>query len=98
MQYILHSFVKSIGIYPAGSIVYLRNGQMGYVLESAGPLIIPFTDTQGKTLSNNPDPIDLSEPESDDFLKIDKRRSIKTPREVYDLLPAHLKPKTNVPG
>lgn len=95
MQYILHSFVKSIGIYPAGSIVYLRNGQMGYVLESAGPLIIPFTDPQGKTLSNNSNPLDLSEYKSDNALKIDNRRSIKTPREVYDLLPSYLKPKTD---
>jgi len=94
MQYILHAFVKSIGIYPAGSIVYLRNGQMGYVLESSGPLVIPFTDTRGKTLSGNPDAMDLSEPTADDFLKIDNRRSIKTPLEVYDLLPAYLKPKT----
>ncbi len=95
MQYILHSFVKSIGIYPAGSIVYLRNGQMGYVLESAGPMIIPFTDTQEKTLSNNANPLDLSEVGSDNVLQIDNRRSIKTPREVYDLLPSYLKPKKN---
>jgi HD-GYP domain-containing protein (c-di-GMP phosphodiesterase class II) len=95
MQYILHSFVKSIGIYPPGSIVYLRNGQMGYVLESAGPLIIPFTDPDGKTLANHPDPIDLREYQSDDVLKIDNRRSIKTPLEVYDLLPAYLKPDTD---
>jgi hypothetical protein len=95
MQYILHSFVKSIGIYPAGSIVYLRNGQMGYVLESAGPLIIPFTDTQEKTLSSNSNPLDLSELGSDNVLQIDNRRSIKTPREVYDLLPSYLKPKKN---
>lgn len=95
MQYILHSFVRSIGIYPPGSIVFLRSGQMGYILESAGPLIIPFTDTQGKTLSNHPNPIDLSESMSDDILKIDNRRSIKTPLEVYDLLPAYLRPKTD---
>jgi len=95
MQYILHSFVKSIGIYPAGSIVYLRNGQMGYVLESSGPLVIPFTDIQGKTLSGNPDPLDLGESREDELLKIDNRRSIKTPLEVYDLLPAYLKPKTD---
>ncbi len=95
MQYILHAFVKSIGIYPAGSIVYLRNGQMGYVLESAGPLVIPFTDTQEKTLSNNANPLDLSEYESDNVLKIDNRRSIKTPKEVYDLLPPYLKPQKN---
>jgi HD domain len=95
MQYILHSFVKSIGIYPAGSIVYLRNGQMGYVLESAGPLVIPFTDTQENTLGDKADPLDLSETGSDDTFQIDNERSIKTPREVYNLLPDYLKPQKN---
>ncbi len=92
LQYILHSFIKSIGIYPPGSIVYLRNGQMGYVLESNGPFIIPFTDTKGDSLTGKPDPLDLGEPDLDEMLKIDNRRSIKKPHEVYKLLPSYLKP------
>ena len=91
LQYILQSFIKSIGIYPSGSIVFLRNGQMGYVLESKGPLIIPFTDADGSRLSMAPDPLDLSAPGCDDALKIDNRRSIKNPLEVYDLLPPYLR-------
>lgn len=93
LQYVLHSFIKSIGIYPPGSIVFLRNGQMGYVLESKGPFIIPFTDTNGERLSTKPDPLDLNDSDLDDSLKIDNRRSIKTPLQVYDLLPSYLKPK-----
>ena len=92
LQYILQSFIKSIGIYPSGSIVFLRNGQMAYVLESKGPLIIPFTDADGKRLSGKPDPLDLSDPGVDESMKIDNRRSIKNPLEVYELLPSYLKP------
>jgi hypothetical protein len=66
---------------------------MGYVLESAGPLIIPFTDTQENTLADKANPLDLSETGSEDALQIDNERSIKTPREVYNLLPAYLKPQ-----
>ncbi|MFA5907131.1 MAG: HD domain-containing phosphohydrolase, partial [Desulfobacula sp.] len=91
LQYILQSFIKTIGIYPPGSIVFLRNGQMGYVVESKGPLIIPFTDADGSRLSMTPDPLDLSAPRCDDALKIDNRRSIKNPLEVYDLLPSYLR-------
>ena len=91
LQYILQSFIKSIGIYPPGSIVFLRNGQMGYVLESKGPLILPFTDSDGSRLSARPDPLDLSEPGLDESMKIDNRRSIKNPLEVYELLPSYLR-------
>nr|NJM03958.1 HD domain-containing protein [Desulfobacula sp.] len=100
LQYILQSFIKSIGIYPSGSIVFLRNGQMGYVLESKGPLIIPFTDMDGSRLSISPAPLDLSDPGCDDKFKIDNRRSIKNPLEVYDLLPSYLRsgrPETEKP-
>lgn len=92
LQYVLHAFIKSIGIYPPGSIVFLRNGQMGYVLESKGPFIIPFTDTRGDRLSGKPDPLDLSDSNLDGEFRIDNRRSIKNPLEVYDLLPSYLKP------
>ncbi|MBU1342084.1 MAG: hypothetical protein KKE44_03360 [Proteobacteria bacterium] len=69
----------------------LLNGQMAYVLESNGPLIIPFTDTKGDCLSQKPDPLDLSDAKIEDSLKIDNRKSIKKPCEVYDLLPSYLK-------
>ena len=95
LQYVLHAFVKSIGIYPPGSIVYLRNGQMAYVLESAGPLLIPFTDNKGTTLQAKPDPMDMGDKKIKDGFRIDNRRSVKTPLEVYNLLPAYLQPKTN---
>ncbi len=97
LQYILHAFVKSIGIYPPGSIVYLRNGQMAYVLESKGPLVIPFTDDREKPLREKPDPVSLGAFGSDDVRMIDNRRSVQTPREVYDRLPAYLRAITARP-
>jgi hypothetical protein len=91
LQHILYSFVKSIGIYPPGSIIFLRNGQMAYVLESDGPIVIPFTDTDGNRLSRRSDPVDINSSDLDELLKPDGRRSVKTPMEVYDLLPSYLK-------
>ncbi len=91
LQYILYAFVKSIGIYPPGSIIFLRNGQMAYVLESEGPIVIPFTDSNGNRLTGKPDPLDIGADEFDEALKPDGRRSIKTPLEVYDLLPSYLR-------
>lgn len=91
LQYILHSFVKSIGIYPPGSIIYLRNGQMAYVLESTGPLVLPFTDGQRNTLTSRPDPLDLSKPGIDPDQLIEGRRSVKKPGEVYDQLPSFIR-------
>ena len=93
LQHILHAFIKSIGIYPAGSIVFLRNGQMAYVLESEGPIVIPFTDNQGNSQTKKYDPISLESDEVDSSLQIDKRKSVKQPLEVYELLPPYLKTK-----
>lgn len=91
LQYILHAFVKSIGIYPPGSIIYLRNGQMAYVLESEGPIVIPFTDEQETPLSSKPEPINISSAGTEEIVKVDNRRSVKTPVDVYDLLPEYIK-------
>ncbi len=91
LQYVLHAFVKSIGIYPPGSIIFLRNGQMAYVLESGGPIVIPFTDEQENTLANKPEPIDISGGGIEETIKVDNRRSVKMPLEVYDLLPSYIK-------
>ncbi len=90
LQYILLSFVQTVGIYPTGSILYLRNGQMAYVLESAGPLVLPFTDTNETPLFKSAEPINLKDPNIDEELKVDSRRSIKKPLEVFDLLPSYL--------
>ncbi|MBU1341633.1 MAG: HD domain-containing protein [Proteobacteria bacterium] len=91
LQYILHAFVKSIGIYPPGSIIYLRNGQMAYVLESDGPLVIPFTDDKEKTLKYKPDPININTSGIEESRKVDSRRSVKAPKDVYDMLPPYIK-------
>ncbi len=91
LQHILYAFVKSIGIYPPGSIIFLRNGQMAYILESEGPIVIPFTDSDGNRLTSKSDPVDINSPDLDELLKPDGRRSVKTPMEVYDLLPSYLK-------
>jgi len=92
LQVILHSFVKIIGIYPPGSILSLRNGQMGYVLLSNGPVILPFTDTKGQPLPNKPDPIDLGNINIVETpqMQIDKRKPFKAPAEVLDLLPSYI--------
>lgn len=91
LQFMLHSFVKSIGIYPPGSIMFLRNGQMAFILDSKGPIVIPFTDTQSNPIKRKADPIDIGMPDLPDDFRADNRRSIKTPVEVYDLLPDYLK-------
>ncbi len=91
LQYILHSFVKSIGIYPPGSIIFLRNGQMAYVLESTGPIILPFTDTRERTLTRQPEPIDLGDKTVASEYRVDNRRSVQTPKEVHDRLPDYMK-------
>jgi len=97
LQYIIHAFVKSIGIYPPSSIVYLRNGQMAYVLESAGPIVLPFTDKEENTLSDKPDPINIGDKDTEESKKVDNRRSVKTPKDVYDILPPYLRKITARP-
>ncbi len=97
LQYILHAFVKSIGIYPPGSIIFLRNGQMAYVLESNGPLVIPFTDDKENTLKRKPDPIYVSATDDEPGRMVDNRRSVTTPKDVYDRLPSYLKKITSRP-
>ncbi|MFH2092591.1 MAG: HD domain-containing phosphohydrolase [Pseudomonadota bacterium] len=91
LKHVLHAFVKSIGIYPPGSIVYLKNGQMAYVLESKGPLVIPFTDNQSNTLRSKPDPISIGFSENEESKMVDNSRSVKTPMEVYNILPSYIK-------
>ncbi|SLM31545.1 conserved hypothetical protein [Desulfamplus magnetovallimortis] len=92
LQFILHAFVKSTGIYPTGSIIYLMNGQMAYVLEGRGPLVLPFTDSKGNTLDHAVSPVDLGESSLDSSLRPDTFRTIQNPVDVYDQLPSYLKP------
>ncbi len=93
LQVILHSFVKIVGIYPPGSILTLRNGQLAYVLLSEGPLVLQFTDTHGDPLSNKPDPVDLGNIDLENFpeLQVDKRHPLQKPTDVYELLPRYIK-------
>ncbi|MCK5541220.1 MAG: HD domain-containing protein [Desulfobacterales bacterium] len=91
LQLILHSFVKSIGIYPPGSIVFLKNGQLAYVLHSEGPLLLPFTDENQATLKRKSDPVDASSKDTDKSFQVDANRSVKNPTDVYGLLPPYLK-------
>ncbi len=91
LQLILHSFVKSIGIYPPGSIVFLKNGQLAYVLHSEGPILLPFTDASQITLKRKPDPVNAGSSSTADSLHVDANRSVKNPTDVYDLLPPYLK-------
>ena len=91
LQFILYAFVKCIGIYPAGSVIFLRDEQMAYVLDSNGPIIIPFTDRHGETLKRPADPIDLGEEGMRKTWKLNKDKAPISPVEVYDKLPGFLK-------
>lgn len=92
LQYILHSFVKSVGIFPPGSIVYLQNGQMAYVIDSLGPVILPISDIEGKPIQGEPDPINLGDDQAaGPDMKIDRRRPLASPSETFVLMPAYLK-------
>jgi hypothetical protein len=65
---------------------------MVFILDSRGPIVIPFTDAKGNPLSSIPDPVDLSEAEQLDVnMSIDRRVVLKTPLEVFDKLPPYLR-------
>jgi HD-GYP domain-containing protein (c-di-GMP phosphodiesterase class II) len=93
LQFILRAFAKVVGIYPAGSVLSLKNGQMVYILDSGGPIVIPFTDTRGNPLKVKPEPLDLSEiaSDSENELNIDRRKPLKSPLEVFHFLPPFLR-------
>ncbi len=91
LQFILHSFVKTLGICPPGSIISLRNGQQCYVLTGEGPIVLPVTDNSGQPLRSKPDPIDLGKPEAEiNGLRIDRRQPLQNPIDIYDRLPAYV--------
>jgi hypothetical protein len=87
----LYSFINVVGICPPGSIVFLSNRQLAYVLDGNGPLVIPFTDTEGSTLTTKPDPVDLGGKKSSGELTIDRQVPIVFPVEMYNKLPPYLK-------
>ena len=89
LQFILHAFVKTVGLYPPGSIVFLKSGQMAYVLESEGPLVIPFTDRSQAPLTSKPDPFNAGKQTG--ILAIDSDRSIRHPKKIWDCLPAFIR-------
>jgi len=92
VQHVLHSFVSVVGIYPPGSIVFLSNGQWAYLMDSRGPLVVPFTDPSGKALNRQPEPIDLSNQNSGSpELKIDHRRPLTSPAEIYNKMPGSIR-------
>lgn len=92
LQYVLHAFVSVVGIYPPGSIVFLNNGQWAYLMDSRGPVVVPFTDHRGESLRQQPDPIDLSNQNSGSpKITIDHKRPLRTPVEVYNKMPETLR-------
>lgn len=90
LQYILHSFVKSVGIYPPGSIVSLTNGQLAYVLDSQGPVLLPVTNEQGEKLSIKPDVVVLERGEGSG-VKIDRKKPPIAPVDAHKILPDYLR-------
>jgi HD-GYP domain-containing protein (c-di-GMP phosphodiesterase class II) len=92
VQKVLLSFISVVGIYPPGSVVFLNNGQMAYIIDSKGPIVLVFSDNQGAPLKRQPNPIDLSDPDSVAAgLKIDHKRPMTTPVKVYNKLPKGLR-------
>lgn len=91
LQYVLHSFIKSVGIYPAGSVVTLNNGQLAYVLDSNGPVLLPVTDTNGETLTHKPELLTLNRGQGDQKLAIDRNQPPVCPLEAYKILPDYLR-------
>jgi len=92
LQFLLHTFMQVVGIYPSGSIITLQNGQLAYIMDSKGPIGIPFTDRHGLTLKNKPDPMNLESQEViQKGLGIDRRKPIKSLKEAYNLLPGFLR-------
>jgi len=90
LQYILHSFVKSVGIYPPGSIVALTNGQLAYVLDSQGPTLLPLTNSKGVPLKGKPDLVVLEQSDAKEGVKVDRSKPPISPVEAYKILPDYL--------
>jgi len=76
---IFQAFVRSLGIYPTGSLVRLSNGKLAVVVEQSGAsLLKPIVKTVYSIRSQErvqPQRIDLSAP--DNRLQIEKRENPK---------------------
>jgi HD-GYP domain-containing protein (c-di-GMP phosphodiesterase class II) len=91
LQLILHSFLKSIGNVPSGSIIKLKNKQRAFVMDRQGPVIILITDDRGEKLKNIPDPINLSDSDLRKKYEIDTNINLCSPKDSYNILPTFLK-------
>lgn len=94
LQGILYAFVKSIGIYPPGSVVKLMSGQYAYIVDSAGPIVLPITDKKGVTLFSQQPAVNLSEDKS---LAVNTEVPLISPVNAYAMLPDYLKSITELP-
>lgn len=92
LQYLLHAFIKSVGIYPAGSVITLSNGQLAYVLDSNGPVLLPVTDPSGAPLSRASEMVVMGRGgNAPPTLTIDRDRPLVCPLDAYSILPAYLR-------
>nr|WP_319392628.1 HD domain-containing phosphohydrolase [uncultured Desulfobacter sp.] len=92
VQKVLLCFINVVGIYPPGSVVFLNDGRMAYIIDSKGPIVLVFSDDRGISLKRQPDPIDLSDSNSVAIgLKINHKRPMAKPMAVYDKLPKNLR-------
>lgn len=59
-EHVFQAFVKSIGIYPTGSLVKLQSGRLAVVVEQgSGSLLSPIVRVFFSTHSNQPIPVEL---------------------------------------
>ncbi|BBO81586.1 hypothetical protein DSCO28_21520 [Desulfosarcina ovata subsp. sediminis] len=92
LQFILHAFISEMGVCPTGSVIHLRNGQLAFVLDKQGPIVLPLTNIKGDPLSRYADPIDIDEKKKEDsFFDIDRRKAPLPPIQAFDILPAELR-------
>lgn len=92
LQLLLHAFVKSIGIYPPGSVVHLVDNRLAYILDSDGPIVLPFTNERGETIPKQPDPVDLADERMKAAgWKVNDERPLVAPLDAYRLFPEYLK-------
>lgn len=91
LQFIVDSFIRTVGIYPAGSIVKLRNGQKAFIIDSRGPIVVPFTSKEGTPFTIMKDPVNIEDVEKrNPEFGIDRHATLSSPVEEYKFLPKYL--------
>lgn len=92
---IFHAFVKSVGIYPVGSLVRLESGYLGVIIEQSGKsLLTPVVKIFFSTKSNariQPEVVDLSKPACKDKIVSHEdpvKWGIKDIHELWSGMPA----------